>query len=190
MIPRQGMRERGHTLIELAIALVPLTLIGLILFSVFGFTLTFARRNEAGVERAQQARLAMHLLAQELQEATAAPGGIVLWVRDAGDAYDGVGFLAARSEEAGRPFATTSGGRPRWQEAVYYLHDPASGELRRLTGDPERLGALPAHTRGRVLASSVRRLRIERRGDLITISMSVAASPTELSMRTAVRPRN
>jgi type II secretory pathway pseudopilin PulG len=100
---RSPASERGSTLLELAVALVPLALISLILFSVFGFTVTFARRGGAQAETAQQARLALQVMTQDLREASVAPGAIVVWSRTEGAAQDGIGFLTARPEGPGPP---------------------------------------------------------------------------------------
>lgn len=71
--------EQGYTLMEVVVASVPLALIALLLFAVFGFTVAFSRRVEVKVEAVQQARMALHFIAQELREASAAPGAIVIW---------------------------------------------------------------------------------------------------------------
>ena len=182
--------EQGYTLMELAVASVPLALITLSLFAAFGFTVAFSRRGEAKVDAVQQGRLALHVMANELREASAAPGAIVIWSRDEGAAQDGVGFLTARVDGAGRPFLVDDSGAPRWQQAVYYLHDPARGELRRLTVEPMVLTLPLSWEKARLLARQVRRLRLERRGDLVMITLTVGGRSGEAVLEMAVRPRN
>ncbi len=72
---RRHRPEHGYTLIELAVAAVPLALIALSLFAAFAFTVAFARRGEQQVEAVQQARFALQFLAGELREASTTPGG-------------------------------------------------------------------------------------------------------------------
>jgi len=196
---RQRLPEQGYTLMELAVAAVPLALIALSIFGAFSFTVAFTRRGEQQVEAMQQARLALQFMAQELREASTFPGAIIIWSRDEGAAQDGLGFLAARVNGPGRPFITDPTGGPRWQQAVYYLHDAARGELRRITRGPSTL-ASPAswdedsRNEGRVLAKQVTRFRVKRQGDLLTITLTVAVNPgnppAEATLETAVRPRN
>lgn len=143
--------EQGYTLMEVVVASVPLALIALLLFAVFGFTVAFSRRVEVKVEAVQQARMALHFIAQELREASAAPGAIVIWSTEEGAAQDGIGFLTARVDGPGRPFVTEPTGTPRWQHAVYYLRDHARGELRRLTAEPTTLAPPPSWEEGRLL---------------------------------------
>ncbi len=182
--------ERGYTLMEIVVAAVPLALIALSLFTAFGFTVTFSRRGEAGIEAVQQARLALHLMANELREASAAPGAIVTWSRDEGAIQDGIGFLSARADRPGRPFATEALGTPRWHQAVYYLHDHVRGEIRRLTAEPAALAWPPPWAEGRVVARQVKHLRLERRGDVVTITVTVGKPSGEAVLEMAVRPRN
>ncbi len=190
---RSRRTERGHTLLELAVAAVPLGLIGLLLFSVFGFTMAYSRRGEAGVETLQQARVALHFMAAELHEASAAPGAIVVWSRADGVAVDGVGFLTARAEAPGRTFAVETSGLPRWQNAVYFLHDPTRQELRRIAAEltgPSPLADEATRSMGRLLARRVKQMRVVRRGDVITISLTVAGSPGDAVLETSITPRN
>lgn len=192
---RRRRSEGGYTLAELAVAAVPLAIIALSLFAAFAFTVAFARRGEQQVEAVQQARLALHVIAQELREASVVPGAIIVWSREDGAAQDGVGFLTARADGPGRPFATDPPGVPRWQQAIHYIHDPARGELRRVTTAPAGLAVPPSGDQGRVLARQVRRFRLTRAGDLVSISLTVAApapgTPSaETVLETAVRPRN
>jgi len=190
---RSRRTERGHTLLELAVAAVPLALMGLLLFSVFGFTMAYSRRGEAGVETLQQARVALYVMAAELHEASAAPGAIVVWSRADGVAVDGVGFLTARAEAPGRTFALESSGLPRWQNAVYFLHDPARQELRRIAAEltgPSPLGDGATRSKSRLLARRVKQMRVARRGDVITISLTVAGAPGDAILETSITPRN
>ncbi len=187
---RRGSWEQGFTLMEIAAASVPLALIGLLLFSVFGFTVSFSRRGEQQTEAVQQARMALHLMAKELRESSATPGAVVIWSRSRGAARDGVGFLVARGDAPGHPFLTDDNGTPLWQEAVYYLHDEATGELRRLTGEPGVIMSPQSSGRGRIVARQVSRLRVVRQQDLIIISVTVGPSAREAVLETAVRPRN
>lgn len=182
--------EQGNTLMEIVAASVPLALIGLLLFSAFGFTVAFSRRGGVQVEAIQQARIALHLLARELHESSAAPDAIIIWSRNAGAARDGVGFLTARVDGPRRSFLTDSAGTPHWQQAVYYLHDGASGELRRFTGEPRAPASPQAWAKGRFLAGRVRRLHVERRNDLVIINLTVGVPLREAVLETAVRPRN
>ncbi|MGQ0571358.1 MAG: PulJ/GspJ family protein [Armatimonadota bacterium] len=187
---RRRPTEHGYTLMEVAVVVAPMALIALSLFAAFRFTVLFSQRIGTGVEALQQARLAMSRVSAELREADATPGAIVIFSRDAGDAQDGVGFFSARLERAGRPFDNDDNGAPRWQRAVYYLHDHARGELRRFTGERATL-RLPAPTSGgAVLARHIRRLRLAREGDLVTITLMVAKPTGEAVLETAVRPRN
>ncbi len=192
---RRRRSERGYTLAELAVAAVPLAIIALSLFAAFSFTVAFARRGEQRVEAVRQARLALHVMAQELREASILPGAIIVWSRDDRAPQDGVGFLTARADGPGRPFATEPPGVPRWQHAIHYLYDPIRGELRRVATAPSALPALPSGDEGRVLARQVRRFSVTRRGDLLTFSLTVAAAApgapsAETVLETAVRPRN
>ncbi len=192
---RRRRSERGYTLAELAVAAVPLAIMALSLFAAFSFTVAFARRGEQRVEVVQQARLALHVMAQELREASILPGAIIVWSRDEGAPQDGVGFLTARADGPGRAFATDPPGVPRWQHAIHYLYDPTRGELRRVAAAPSGLAVPPSGDEGRVLARQVRRFRLKRAGDLLTISLTVAApapgTPSaEIVLETAVRPRN
>ena len=182
--------EQGYTLMEVAVASVPLALIALSLFAVFSFTVAFSRRSEAKVEAVQQARLALHIMATELREASAAPCAIVIWSRDEGAVQEGVGFLTARIDGPGRLFVIDSTGTPRWQHAAYYLHDHARGELRRLTAEPAALASPPSGAEGRLLARQVRRLHVGRQGDLVTITLTVGRPLGEVVLEMAARPRN
>lgn len=184
------LTERGYTLMEIVVAAVPLALIGLSLFSAFSFTVAFSRRGEGNVEAVREARMALHYLAQELREAGATPGAIVVWSREEGDSVDGVGFLTARVDGPGRPFVTDPYGTPRWQQAVYYVHDRARGELRRITDESTTLTVPASRARGRVEARQVRRLRVERQGNLVRIIVTVGRTSGEAVLDMAVRPRN
>ncbi|MDR7518380.1 MAG: hypothetical protein QN131_00145 [Armatimonadota bacterium] len=187
---RARASERGYTLIELVAASVPVALIGLMVFSVFAFTAAFTRRSERQTETFQEARSALHLLAAELRESSTAPGALMVWSRDEGAPNDGIGFLAARAESPGRPFLTDGNGMPQWQEAVYYAHDRDSGDLRRITGDPATLWRPPHGAQGRLVARHIIRLRVQRREDLVVITVTVAKPPGEPTLEIAVRPRN
>ncbi|MGQ0549186.1 MAG: PulJ/GspJ family protein [Armatimonadota bacterium] len=186
---RRLTAEDGYTLIEIVVAAVPLTIVALSLFGAFGFTVNFSRRGEAGIEAVQQARAALHFMTTELREANSAPGAIVTWSRQAGADQDGLGFLSARSEGPGRPFDTDPYGTPRWQHAVYYVHDHARGELRRLTG-PAMLVSPPTDVEGRTVARQVKDVRFERRGDIVAITLTVARPSGVATLEMAVRPRN
>lgn len=182
--------ERGYTLMEIVVAAVPLSLVALSLFTAFGFTVSFSRRGEAGIEATGQGRLALHHLANELREASAAPGAIVTWSRGDGSEGDGIGFLSARADAPGRPFATEAFGTPRWQHAVYYIHDPARAEVRRIVGDPTALTWPPAEASGRIIARQVQRFHVARQRDAVTITLTVKQPFGETRLETAVRPRN
>lgn len=198
------LAERGYTLMELVVASMPLALVAFSLFAAFQFTVTFSRRGEAGVEAVQQARQALHVMANELREASAAPGAIVIWSREQGDAFDGLGFLSARVDGPGRAFVTDPHGTPRWHRVVYYVHDHVRGELRRLVAESMALApttlaptslSLPPSTAGagaagRTMARQVKRLHPVRHDDLVTITLTVAKPSGEVVLETAVRPRN
>ncbi len=196
---RPRLLEHGYTLIELTIAAVPLALIALSLFAAFGFTVAFTRRGEQQVEAVQQARLALQFMAGELREGSTAPGAILVWSDDEGTVRDGLGFLTARVDGPGRPFITHPTGGPHWQQALYYLHDVTRRELRRITRGPSTL-ASPASweedpwSGGRVVATQVTRFRVNRQGDLLTLTVTVVLNPrnppAETTLETAVRPRN
>ena len=196
---RPPLGERGYTLMEMAIAAVPLAIIALSLFAAFAFTIAFTRRGEQQVEAVQQVRFALQFMIGELREASTAPAAIALWSRDEGAEQDGLGFLIARPEAPGRPFITDPAGVPRWQQAVYYLYDAAQGELRRITREPSLPASLPPgedgpHGDGRVLARHITRFDVRRQGDLLTITLTVRTSPVnptaDVVLTTAVMPRN
>ncbi len=182
--------EQGYTLMEVVAASVPLALIGLLLFAAFSFTVSFSRRREATMEAVQQARTALHLIARDLRETSAAPGAIIIWSREEGAPQDGLGFLTPRVDEPGRPFLTDADGTPRWNHAVYYLHDPILDELRRVTGESTALAPPPRWVKGQILAHQVSRLRAARQRDLVTITLTVRGPTGETTVETAVRPRN
>lgn len=187
---RIGEAERGYTLLEIVAASVPAALIGLVLFSVFGFTAGFSQRGARQAETFGQARLALTVLAGELRESSAAPGAIMISSRDEGAVHDGIGFLIARAADPGRPFVTDSSGMPHWQEAVFYLLDHPSGELRRITGEATNLSAPPFRAKGRVMATQATRMRAEVREGLVTITLTAGRPPGEAILEIAVRPRN
>lgn len=182
--------QRGYSLIELAVASASFAIVGLLLFSVFVFTSRFAHRSEARVDAFQEARLALQVMASELREASVLPNALVIWSRDEGDANDAVGFLSARMEGSGRPFTTDIDGVPYWQEAVFYLYDSARGELRRLVAEPGALALPPLWEQGRILAREVRRFRVARRQDIITVTLTMGTPSDEIVLEIAVRPRN
>ncbi len=193
------LQEQGYTLLELAIAAVPLALIALSLFAAFAFTVAFARRGEQQAEVVQQARSALQFLAGELREASTAPAAIAVWSRDEGTAQDGLGFLTARTEIPGRPFVTDPAGVADWQQAVFYLYDAPRGELRRISRVPSALASPPSEEEGsggegRVLARQVTQFRATRQGDLLTITLVVRTAPAnpaaDVLLETAVGPRN
>ena len=188
-IVRGHTAERGFTLIEIVVAAVPLTIVALSLFAAFGFTVKFSRRGEAGIEAVQQARAALHFMTVELHEASGARGAILTWSRQEGAEWDGLGFLSARVEGPGRAFDTDAHGTPRWQHAVYYVHDYARGEIRRFAG-PATLDSPPPAVGGRIVARHVKEARFERRGDLVTITLTVAKPSGVATLEMAVRPRN
>lgn len=189
MIARRPTGESGFTLMEIVVASVPLAIVAFSLFAAFGFTVSFSRRGEAGIEAVQEARQALHFMAVEVREASGARGAILTWSRQDGAEQDGLGFLSARLEGPGRPFDTDPHGTPRWQHAVYYVHDHARGELRRLVG-PATLGSPPLPVEGRTMARQVKEARFERRGDVVTITLAVAKPSGVATLETAVRPRN
>ncbi len=182
--------QAGFTLMEIVIAAAPLLLFSLTLFAAFQFTLGFSRRGDEGVEAVQQARLALHLMANELREAGAAPGEIVTWSRADGDAIDGIAFLTARANGPGRAFATDVWGVATWRHAVYYVLDEQRGELRRVVTDPAPLPPPRADAEGRTVARRVKTLRLARDAGLITITLVVRKPSGEAVLETAVRPRN
>lgn len=188
--PPHARDERGFTLLEFAVAAVPLALVGLALVASFRFTVAFSRRGEEGADVAQQAQFALQRLTTELREASAAPDAIVIWSREQGAPFDGVGFLSARLERPGRPFTTDAGGAPHWQQAVYYLHDPSTRKVRKIIAEPASLAQPPVGQRGMVLARQVARMHVARDGDLMTITLVALRPSGEVVLTTSVRPRN
>lgn len=182
--------ECGYTLLELLVASVPLALVSLLLFSSFAFTIAFSRRGQAEVAAVQQARIALHFMAQELREASDVPRAIMVWSRSEGAARDAVGFLSARVDGPGRAFSTDARGAAVWQGSAYYVHDDTKQELRRVAGDPGLLDTAPFVVGGRLMAKQVSALRVERRGDLITVSLTLKLPSGERVLETTVRPRN
>ena len=94
--PRRA--ERGYTLVEVAVAAVPMAVIALSLFAAFGFTVTFARRAETQVEELQRAAVGLSFLARELSEASAALGrrGALVSTRRRGSRCTGLSHRPAR----------------------------------------------------------------------------------------------
>lgn len=189
MIVRRRTSERGFTLMEIVVATVPLTIVAFSLFAAFGFTVNFSRRGEAGIEAVQQARLALHFMTVELREASGARGAILTWSREDGAEQDGIGFLTARVEGPGRPFETDGYGTPRWQHAVYFVHDRDRGEIRRIVG-PATLEPPSVTVEGRIMARQVKEARFARHGDVVTITLTVAKPSGAATLEMAVRPRN
>ncbi len=182
--------ERGYTLIEIAVAAVPFAIIALSLLAAFGFTVTFTLRSEAKIDAVRQAGLALQILAQELHEASAAPGAIITWSSDEGAAQNGIGFRAARENGPGGPFVTDPTGVPRWRHTVYYVHDPLREELRRIADESTTLAPPSEGEAGRVVARQVRDFRVSRQDDLVTISLTIGKPSPETVLQMAVRPRN
>ncbi len=182
--------ERGYTLIEIAVAALPFAIIALSLLAAFGFTVMFTLRSEAKIDAVRQAGLALQILAQELREASVAPGAIITWSSDKGDSQDGIGFLAARENRPGRPFVTDPTGAPRWRHAVYYVHDPLREELRRIEDEPATLAPPSEGEAGRVVARQIRHFRVSRQDDLFTVSLTIGKPSLETVLQMAVRPRN
>jgi len=185
--------EHGYTLLELAVAIILMAFIALALFAAFGFTVTFARRVESEIDEVQRARAGLVILARELSEAGATDGGVALWSREHGDPHDAVGFLSARTDGPGRGFVVDSLGTPNWQVAVYYLVDTTNQLTRVTVGSPPL--ALPTSVDGgQIVATHVRRFRVRRDGDVISITLIVAPDAKDPSaittLETAVRPRN
>lgn len=174
---------------EIVVAAVPLTMVAFSLFAAFGFTVNFSRRGEVGIEAVQQARQALHFMTVELREASGERGAILIWSRQNGAEQYGLGFLTARVEGPGRRFDTDAYGTPRWQHAVYYVYDHDRGEIRRVVGPP-LLELPPLPVEGRTMARQVKEARFERRGDVVTITLTVAKPPGIATLEMAVRPRN
>jgi hypothetical protein len=169
---------------------MPLAIAGLVLLAVLGFALGYIRRGEGEVSAVQEARVALHFLAMELREASGDSGATAVWSRADGAQRDGVGFFSARADAPGRAFAADSGGGPRWLQAVYYVHDPSSGELRRMLGPTGDL-ILPQPSReGRVVARRVKGLAVSRQGDLVTVKLTVEGARADVILDVAARPRN
>ncbi|MGQ0550543.1 MAG: hypothetical protein ACT4PY_12845 [Armatimonadota bacterium] len=134
--------------------------------------------------------LALHLMVNELREGSAAPGAVVIWFRDEGADYDGIGFLSARTDGPERAFATEPFGARRWHRVVYYVHDPAREEVRRLASDTSIGTEPPLVTEGRIVARQVKYMRLVRQRDVVTITLTVEKPLGEAILEMAVRPRN
>ncbi|MGQ0571578.1 MAG: hypothetical protein ACT4P5_18915 [Armatimonadota bacterium] len=182
--------EQGYTLMEIVTVSVPFALLALSLFAVFMFTLTFSGRVGGDAEAVRQGRLTLQRMVNELRETSAAPGSIVIWSRDEGAAQDGVGFLAARVNGPGRAFRTDTEGTPLWDHAVHYFHDLARGELWRFTVEANTVSSPPPQTQGRLLAREVRRLRVGRQRNLVTVTLTIGRPSGDAVLEMAVRPRN
>lgn len=182
--------ERGFTIMELVIALTIAGLVGSLLFAVWTFTLSFTRRGGGEVEAQQFGRIAMATMVRELREALADTGAVAIWSIADGAEVDAIGFVSARQDVSGRPFNTDADGNPSWRTAVYYVHDRSSGVLRRLAQPWEGALAMPPTNEGRVVTRGAREVHFARQGDLVTITLRVAAGRREITLETAVLPRN
>ena len=187
---RGGAPERGFTIMELLIGLTMAGLVGSLLFAVWTFTLSFTRRGGTEVEAQQMGRIAMVTLTRELREALADSNAVAVWSTADGGPVDAIGFVSAREGVAGRPFGIDASGNPTWQTAVYYVHDRTGGTLRRLARPWEGTLAFPPTGEGRVVARGTRLARFTRQGDLVTITLLVAAGRREITLQTSVLPRN
>lgn len=169
---------------------VPLALVGLLLFSAFAFTMTFSRRGQAEAAVIQQARIALHFMAQELREASDESGVIRLWSRHDGAPYDAIGFLVARVDGPGRAVSTDDRGTMTWQGSANYVHDDARQELWRITGDTHLPDVISGVAGGRLMARQVSALQTQRTPGLITVRLTVKLPTGERVLETTVRPRN
>jgi prepilin-type N-terminal cleavage/methylation domain-containing protein len=185
---------RGFTLIELAVAMGVSAILAMLVFGVTTFSITFTRRGAADLETAQLARIALSTMVQELREAHAGAHAVAIWPEAADASGDtslpALAFISARQEVAGRPFAIDGSDSPVWQTAVYYVHDPANGFLRRITRPWDGRFAMPSLADGRVVARGVRSMTIGRQEGLITIALVVHTGRREHTLQTAVHLRN
>lgn len=193
-MPRRRIRasrrsERGFTIMELLVGLTMGGLVGSLLFAVWTFTISFARRGGVEVEAQQFGRIAVATLARELREAKTGPEAIAVWSTEEDAPVDAIGFVSAR-ESAGSPFGADDGGNPLWRSAVYYVHDRVGGILRRQQRPWEGQLTIPPPQEGRVVARGVRSIQFTLQGDLVTLTLHVASGRREITLQTAVLPRN
>ena len=189
--PRRARRaETGYTLIELAVAAGVFAIIGSLLASVMVILMRFNSRGASDVETERLARTALAHLAGELREAPADTEAFAAWPWDDGEGFRVVGFVSARQETGGRPFAADPEGRSQWRTAVYYVHDRQTGTLRRMTRAWNGTLADPPEGGGRLAARGVRRMSVSRRGELVTVTLDLTAGSRALTLEAAARPRN
>ncbi len=182
--------QHGFTVLELAIALSLAGVVGAAIFATWTFTAGFTRRNRAELETRQFGRIALSALTRELREAPALPGAIAVWSSADGASVDAVAFLGARAAEDGRRFGTGADGYPIWQTAIYFVHDPSTGTLRRVAQSWAGAFDLPTPGEGRVVTGGVREIRFARQGDLVTVTLRLATGRRETTFETAILPRN
>jgi hypothetical protein len=187
---RRGQTEQGVTLLELVATAVPAAILGLVLLAVLGFGLGFIERGGRETSAVQEARIALHFLAMEIREASDDPRAIAVWRREQGAPQDAVGFLSARAESPGRVFAADADGSPRWLGAVFYIHDPSSGELRRIERPLGNLTVLPSTGEGRVVARRVKELEANLQRGLVTARLTIEGARADVVLHVAARPRN
>ncbi len=182
--------ETGYTLIELAVAAGVFAIIGTLLAAVMVILLRFNSRGALEVETERLARTALALLAGELREAPADSEAFAAWPWDDGEGFRIIGFVSARQEVGGRPFAADPEGRPQWRTAVYYVHDRQTGTLRRIARAWNGTLSDPPDGGGRLAARGVRRMSVSRRGELVTVTLDLTAGARALTLEAAARPRN
>ena len=189
--PLRGRRaETGYTLIALAVAAGVCAIIGSLLAAVLVILIRFNSRGASEVETERLARIALDHLTGELREAPAGTGTFAAWPWDDGQGFRAIGFVSARQETGGRPFAADPEGRPQWRTAVYYVHDRQAGTLRRMTSAWNGTLAGPPEAGGRLAARGVRRMNVSRRGELVTVTLDLTAGSRALTLEAAARPRN
>lgn len=126
----RAQSEQGHTLVDLATAMVLLALTLLTVYRIFIPVIALSRNTNERLTRQQDVRLAIDRMARDLHET--APTRVVVY--SAGDgctgAYQGcIAFVTPRLACSGA--FQLAGGFPSWQATVYVWRDVASNELRR-----------------------------------------------------------
>lgn len=129
-VAARAQREQGHTLVDVATAMVLLALTLLTVYRVFIPILALSRNSNERLTRQQDVRLAIDRLARDLHET--APTRVVVY--SAGDGCTGafqgcIAFVTPRLTCAGA--FQLAGGFPSWQATIYVWRDVATNELRR-----------------------------------------------------------